>query len=66
MCMALFESTASAPDSAQASLARPVVLTKCACFEYYVVRAEPENEPKVEALDSKRAYASLSLTVSVT
>ena len=59
--MTLFEVTASALDSAQASLAPPVDLTTLRVLCVYALRAsdertEPQAESKVEAVVSKRAY----------
>ena len=57
---ALFETTASALDLAQASLAPPVVLTICACFAYTrsgLQMREQSLKPhtsKAEAVVSKR------------
>ena len=57
--MALFETRASSPDSAQASLALRWFYN-CACFAYVLRasddRTEPEAESKAEDVDSKRAY----------
>ena len=58
--MTLFEVTASALDSAQASLAPPVDLTILRVLCVYALRAsdertEPQAESKAEALVLKRA-----------
>ena len=58
--MALFETTASAPDAARASLAPRSIDNNCACFAYVIrasdERTEQEAETKAEPVDSKRAY----------
>ena len=58
--MALFETTASGMDSAQASLAPPVDLTIARALRIYALRAsdermEPQAESIVEAVVWKRA-----------
>ena len=57
----LFETTASALDSAQASLAPSVVLTIARAFRIHALgfideRTEPQTESRAEAVVSKRAY----------
>ena len=64
--MALLESTTSAPDSAQVSLAPRLFWRYCVCFAYALgasdERTEPEAESKAESVVSKRAYDCELLT----
>ena len=54
--MALFESTTSAPDSAQDSLAPLLFWQLLRVFAYALRASDERTEPEAEAVVSKRAY----------